>query len=86
MRSRSTNILSQIIIFTFYNQQGDDVEDLDNNNDGDQTSNIFLLLRTSLIRVLFCVTIRKKDDLMNSRLIVLLAWAGGAGECFDDDG
>lgn len=73
MRSRSTNILSQIIIFTFYNQQGDDVEDLDNNDDGDQTSNIFLLLRTSLIRVLFGVTIRKKDDLMNSRLIVLLA-------------
>ena len=70
MRSRSTNILSQIIIFTFYNQQGDDV---DNNDDGDQTSNIFLLLRTSLIRVLFGVTIRKKDDLMNSRLIVLLA-------------
>ena len=73
MRSRSTNILSQIINFTFYNQQGDDVEDLDNNDDGDQTSNIFLLLRTSLIRVLFGVTIRKKDDLMNSRLIVLLA-------------
>ena len=73
MRSRSTNILSQIIIFTFYNQQGDDVEDLDDNDDGDQTSNIFLLLRTSLIRVLFRVTIRKKDDLMNSRLIVLLA-------------
>ena len=47
MRSRSTNILSQIIIFTFYNQQVDDVEDLDNNDDGDQTSNIFLLLRTS---------------------------------------
>ena len=73
MRSRSTNILSQIIIFTFYNQQGDDDEGLDNNDDGDQTSNIFLLLRTSLIRVLFGVTIRKKDDLMNSRLIVLLA-------------
>ena len=73
MRSRSTNILSQIIIFTFYNQQGDDDEDLDNNDDGDQTSNIFLLHRTSLIRVLFGVTIRKKDDLMNSRLIVLLA-------------
>ena len=50
MRSRSTNILSQIIIFTFYNQQGDDDEGLDNNDDGDQTSNIFLLLRTSLIR------------------------------------